>query len=123
VTRIVTLQFEGFVRTTLDRLPGRARGSRRLGVRTAILYYLRNREEGRPGWRAPRFGGTPKDVRGERVTVDDKTWAELEEEAGRQGVTPGMLAEHAVLFYLADLESGRIAERLDAAMDEPDEVD
>jgi hypothetical protein len=35
-------------------------------------------------------------------------------------VTPGRLAEHAVLFYLADLQSGVIAERLGAVLDEGD---
>jgi hypothetical protein len=123
VTRIVTLQLEGFVRSSLDRLTRRAEDSPQLGVRTAILYYLGNREEGPPGWHAPRFRVGSKNVRGEGVAVDDETWAALEAEAGRQGVTPGRLAEHAVLFYLADLESGRIAERLGAALQEPDDED
>jgi hypothetical protein len=90
-------------------------------VRTAILYYLGSREDARVGWRAPRFRGGPGNVRAEGVAVDDETWAALEAEAGRQGVPPGRLAEHAVLFYLADLESGRIAERLGAALEEPDD--
>jgi hypothetical protein len=94
-----------------------------LGVRTAILYYLGSREEGRSGWRAPRFRDESKHARGEGVAVDDETWASLEAEAERQGVTPGRLAEHAVLFYLADLESGRIAERLGAALEEEHDDD
>jgi len=122
VTRIVTLHLEGFVRSSLDRLTGQDRDSPQLGVRTAVLYYLGNRGERRPGWRVPPLRSASTHARGEGVAVDDETWTALDAEAHRQGVAPGRLAEHAVLFYLADLESGRIAERLGAALEQPDDA-
>jgi hypothetical protein len=45
-----------------------------------------------------------------RVGVDDETWAALEEEGRRQGLDTELLAEHALLYFLADLDSGRARE-------------
>lgn len=39
-------------------------------------------------------------------------WEALEEEAAKQGVSIAELASFAVLYYLADGDSGRIARRL-----------
>ncbi len=39
-------------------------------------------------------------------------WEALEEEAAKQGVSTAELASFAVLYYLADGDSGRIARRL-----------
>ncbi|MGH2853601.1 MAG: hypothetical protein ACRDLF_05350 [Solirubrobacteraceae bacterium] len=41
-------------------------------------------------------------------------WEALEEEAAKQGVSIAELASFAVLYYLADGDSGRIARRLPA---------
>ena len=77
-------------------------------IRTAARYYFGDRGSGRLAWRPPRF------VRcGEQgpsaitdVELDEDTMEALEEEARRQGMAPHRLAEHALLYFLADLDSG-----------------
>jgi hypothetical protein len=49
-----------------------------------------------------------------KVTLDleDFAWKALEEESAQQGVSIEELARFAVLYYIADRDSGRIARRL-----------
>ena len=58
------------------------------------------------------------DIDGFDVDLDDDTFAALRHEAAGQGVDPSRLAEHALLYYLADLDGGRLAERIGGAVDE-----
>lgn len=51
-------------------------------------------------------------ARGLTLALDRFTWEALEQEAARQGVSVAELASFAVLYYLADGDSGRIARRL-----------
>lgn len=46
------------------------------------------------------------------LTLDDFTLETIAEEAGRLGVSTEDLARFSVLYYLADLDSGRIARRI-----------
>jgi hypothetical protein len=46
------------------------------------------------------------------LALDRFTWEALEQEAARQGVSVSELASFAMLYYLADGDSGRIARRL-----------
>jgi heme oxygenase len=43
---------------------------------------------------------------------DDFVWGRLQEEAARQEVTVDQLVAHAAIYYLGDLDSGRIATRV-----------
>ena len=45
------------------------------------------------------------------------TWGALSEEADRQGVATDVLAIHALLYYLADIDSGRVAALLEDALE------
>ena len=71
----------------------------------------------RPTWRVPRFARTSSDLDGLEVDLDDDTFAALRQEASGQGVEPSRLAEHALLYYLADLDGGRLAERVRGAVE------
>ncbi len=53
-------------------------------------------------------------TRGGELKLDLDTFGReaLEAEAARLGVSPEELARHAVLYYLADCDSGRISRRL-----------
>ena len=51
------------------------------------------------------------------MAFDDETWVALEAEAEEQGVTPEALAVHALLYLLADLDSGRVGDRLEQELD------
>jgi hypothetical protein len=85
-------------------------------VRRAAEYYL---EDGggatRPGYRVPsrlimsagesRFAGALE------VSLDLAMWRRLGAEAHRQEVSLERLLRHAVLYLVADLVSGRVADR------------
>jgi hypothetical protein len=53
---------------------------------------------------------------GEGATValplDGFAWRELQRESQRNDVPPSELASFAILYYLADVDSGRIARRI-----------
>jgi hypothetical protein len=86
-------------------------------MRTASLYYLADRDSGRPAWRVPRFlRDAPEAGSGLTVDLDDETWDALAAEARGQGVEPSRLAEHAFQYFLADLDAGRLADRLGGAL-------
>ena len=84
MTKSMTLQL-----TTSDGKP--CRNSRRSTVirsarsSTASLYYLADRDSGRPAWRAPRFARTSLDLDGLEIDLDDDTFAALRQEASGQG--------------------------------------
>jgi hypothetical protein len=89
-------------------------------VRQAVIYYLADRDSDRPGWRLPRFVSGTTNRAEISVELDERTWEALAEAARLQGVDQDRLLEHAVLYYLADLESGRAAARIVRSIaDEP----
>jgi hypothetical protein len=118
MTRNVTLHLDEFGQQSLDRLTKEGEGSPTAAFRTAALYYLADRESGRPAWRAPRFRSRTPSGSGLRVVFDDETWEALGEEAARQNVQTEELAVHALLYFLADFDSGRIGDILQKALDE-----
>jgi hypothetical protein len=59
-----------------------------------------------------------RDVRGvQSVTlqIDGFAWETLAEQSAQMGVSVEELATHAIMYYVADLDSGRIARRIPAA--------
>jgi hypothetical protein len=119
MSKDVTLHLDEFGRQGLERFTRRRSGSAAAAVTTASLYYLADRESGRPGWRIPPFGeGIAAEASSLSVTLDDATWAALAEEAERQVVTTEALARHALLYFLADLDSGRLADLLEETLEE-----
>jgi hypothetical protein len=49
-----------------------------------------------------------------RLTIefDQFAWERINEEADRQRVTPEEIVRHAAMYYMADLDSGRVAMRV-----------
>jgi hypothetical protein len=81
----------------------------------AVRYYLGDADSGRVAWKVPR-GTTRADPADEiELELDDDLHAELRRESRRQRVSPDTLAMHALMYYLADLDSGRAAARLGEA--------
>ena len=117
MTRNVTLHLDEFGQQSLDRLTQEGEGSLAGAFRTAALYYLADRDAGRPAWRAPRFRSKSAPGKGLRVVFDDDTWTSLESEAKRQNVETHELAVHALLYFLSDLDSGRLTELLEEGME------
>ena len=83
-------------------------------VALACSYYQSELAAGRTATRVPRFG-KPAAERESRTLVlelNARTLKGLEQEAERQGLPLERLVEHAAIFYLADLDAGRVAERI-----------
>ena len=114
----VRLELDDFGRQALDA-EVRRRSTRDAVIRTAARYYLADRGSGRLAWRPPRFARAHDPAEGAitDVDLDEDTVEALEDEARRLGVTPHRLAEHALLYFLADLDSGRAAARLGDALE------
>lgn len=53
-----------------------------------------------------------------RLDLDEFAWKATEEECTRLGVSAQELATFALLYYLADLDSGRIARQIPAPGEE-----
>jgi predicted transcriptional regulator len=117
MTKSMTLHLDPFGQRALSEFAEERRDSASAVVRTASLYYLADRDSGRPAWRVPRFQRDPQRGDGFDVNLDDDTFAALRQEAAGQGVDPSRLAEHALLYYLADLDGGHLAERIGGAVD------
>jgi hypothetical protein len=69
-----------------------------------------------------RITGTPAKTqpggdagRGLVLPMDEFAWEAVEEESARLGVSAEDLVAFAVLYYLADLDSGRVARRISAS--------
>lgn len=83
-------------------------------VRAAIHYYLADKPSGRAGWAVPGSlpepaASTPVEV---TVAMPAATWEELSREAREQGVTRERVVHHATLYFVADLDAGRVAGRI-----------
>lgn len=112
--RSMTLGLGGFGRATLEEQAQRYALTTEELVSRAAEYYLADRGEQRAAWRVPRFrreAGAPGDVELE-LDLDPEVWEELRQESERQGVPVERVVEHAALYLVADLESGRVAPRL-----------
>ena len=116
MTKSMKLRLDSFGWQALSEFAEERRDSASAVVRTASLYYLADRDSGRPAWRVPRFVRNPPGADSFEVDLDDDTFAALRQEASGQGVDPSRLAEHALLYFLADLDGGRLAERVGGAV-------
>lgn len=85
-----------------------------LRIENAVLCYLGDREEGRPAWAYPGFlrgSETQGEVEAE-LEVKPDLWQDFEAEATRQGVTVEQLAEHASFYFAAEVDAGRVTQRI-----------
>jgi hypothetical protein len=112
----VIVRLDRFGKEALEEHLRVSGGSRADALDVAVRYYLRDSDSGRMAWRAPRAYGEADPSETWEVELDDDLHAELQRESRRQRVTPDLLAMHALMYYLADLDSGRAAARLGDAM-------
>jgi DNA-binding CsgD family transcriptional regulator len=85
-------------------------------LHTAVRYYLGDAGSGRIAWRVPRLARSAALADTLEVELDEDLHAELRLEARRQQVAPDLLATHAILYYLIDLDSGQAGRLLGDAM-------
>lgn len=117
MSRNLTLRLAPFERDALDAYAGSQGVPADRVIRTAVLYYLQERHAGRPSWRTPALAGeAPGDAAAIEVDFGDEAGGALAEQAAAQGVGPEQLARHALLFFLADVDSGRVARTLESVL-------
>jgi hypothetical protein len=80
----------------------------------ACRYYVSELAAGRTATRAPRFAekAVDRETRSIVLELDARTLRRLEQEAEHQGLGLGRLIEHAAILFIADLDAGRVAERI-----------
>jgi hypothetical protein len=83
-------------------------------VLRVIRFYLKERGGGGPGWSYPDLlrGGRPEEEVEVELDIEDSLWREMRLEAARQHVSVTQLLEHAALYYAAELDAGRLTERI-----------
>ena len=117
--RSLKLALDDFGRATLEGEAARYSVEPGELVSHAVDYYLADRDSGRPALRVPRFERSATAAPLELdVELDARAWDEAEAEATRQRVPLERLLEHAVMYLVADLDSGDVAARIagDAAI-------
>jgi hypothetical protein len=82
----------------------------------AVQYYLGDADSGRVAWKVPPHITRADPEEEVELELDDDLHEELRREARRQHASPDVLAMHALMYYLADLDSGRATARLGDAM-------
>ncbi len=117
MSRELRLSLGPFGRAALERLARDGSGSPSKAVQAASLYYLRDRGSARPAWLVPDLPQSADGNHALAVELDDETWAGLRQEAENQGVTTDALALHALMYFVADVDRGRVGRRLDDALD------
>jgi predicted transcriptional regulator len=119
----VSLRLDRFGQEALDDYVHGTGGSREVALQTAVSYYLADAGSGRAAWRVPQLARSARFPETLEVELDDDLHHDLEAEARRQDVSPGLLAAHAVIYYLTDFDTGRAAARLGDAISRDAEAD
>lgn len=79
----------------------------------AVRVYLSDSGSSNPGWPYPAALGVIKGQETElELLLDESVWGRLEEEAAAQEVSASQLASHAVLYYAAEVDAGRVTQRI-----------
>lgn len=109
----IKISFDEFGWQSLEERAAAERMSLEALLALALHHYDSQLESGRAATEVPRFRRTATgEPRSLRLEVDDETRRRLEEVAERRGVTLENVCEHAALLFLADLDAGRVAERI-----------
>jgi hypothetical protein len=119
VKRTLRLAFGHFGWRSLAAQARRERRSLEELLSRAAAYFGSELGTGRGALRVPRAGLEPRDcgsrielaLPGIELALPAAVWRDLGAEAARQRVALGRLLEHAALYYLAAVDSGREAAR------------
>ena len=118
-SQTVTLELDEFGAEEFADFAQRQGASTSRVAAMAARYFLADAGDERP--RVPGFAHTVASELGHggvRVELDGATWDALLLEARRQRVDIGVLAAHAVLYFMTEVHSGRVAARLGQATGE-----
>jgi hypothetical protein len=111
--RLLTLSLEEFGASTLEAEADRYSVSTARLAQRAVRYYLSDRDSNRMALRVPRLSQERARQPALVLTLDldSDSWNELKQEAERQEVSLERLLEHAIIYFLADLDAGRVEGR------------
>jgi hypothetical protein len=104
----------GLSQLAFDGLAAETRTGSAARLQSAVRCYLGDRGANQAAWPYPAFlrGSEPRiDVRLE-LEIKDDLWHSFEAEAARQDVSPQQLLEHAAFYFVAELDAGRITQRI-----------
>ena len=120
-TRRLELDMAEFASTALAEQASRYAVAEEQLVKQAVRHWLRVSATDRPSARVPRFAQPRRAAPTTRVRVELEStdWQELERSAEDQGVPLEQLLVHAIVLFLADLDSGRATAEI-AREDEED---
>lgn len=116
--RVVTVRLSEFA---CEALCGeQAEGHLSSQAARAIRCYLNDKGTGGPGWAYPAFLRKREPSKGVEVelSIEGSLWRSLEEEAASQGVTAPQMLRHAVLYFAAEINAGRVTRRILDILDE-----
>jgi hypothetical protein len=108
VTVVVSeLAFEAIVGENAD-------ASVSVKIDSALRCYLGDRGTDRPAWPYPGFLRGSETQGDQQVTfeVDESLWHDFSAEADKQDVTVEQLVEHAAFYFAAELDAGRVTQRI-----------
>jgi transposase len=102
-----------------------AAGRAGVGLATAIRFYLRDRGADQPAWRYPDFmrGSEVQEDLAVTFQLEDERWRAFEAEAAEQDVSVQKLAEHAAFYLAAEIDAGRVTQRILDGLATTEEVD
>jgi hypothetical protein len=83
-------------------------------VLRVIRFYLKEKGGAGAGWTYPDLlrEGHPAEQVEVELEIDDLLWRRVRDEAAGQRVSVTQLLEHAALYYAAELDAGRLTERI-----------
>jgi hypothetical protein len=83
-------------------------------VLRVIRFYLKEKAGAGTGWTYPDLlrEGHPAEQIEVELEIDDLLWRRVRDEAASQRVSVTQLLEHAALYYAAELDAGRLTERI-----------
>jgi hypothetical protein len=112
--RLLTLSLEEFGASTLEGEAERYSVSTTRLAQRAVRYYLSDRDSDRMALRVPRLSQDRARRPALELTLDldSDSWNELKDEAERQEVSVERLLEHAIIYFLSDLDAGRVERRV-----------
>jgi hypothetical protein len=114
MTRLLSLVLDEFGASALEEHAERFSVAPGELASRAARYYLSDRGSGRLALRVPQLPKAAARQPALQLTVelDQASWRELEAEATRQEVSTEALLEHAIMYFLADVDSGRLERRM-----------
>ena len=95
-------------------LQGESEAQAPLRVESALRCYLGDKGTSRAAWPYPGFlrgSESQADVEVE-LDLESGLWRAFEEEAAAQSVSVEQLAEHAAFYFAAELDAGRLTQRI-----------